>query len=108
MLLILTHKSPTVHAVFFWGEVDPEILHTCSTCPFRGLTRWGGGVFLFSPKEIGQGGYDKSYLTKNQAKKKTRRVRSSQGHTEDVCKIPRSGSKKRRGRSPANKFGVLT
>ena len=29
-------------------EVDPEILHACSTCPSRGLTRGWGVLFSFS------------------------------------------------------------
>ena len=93
-----------------------EILHTCSTCPCRGLTSGVAFVFVSSPKTFGlrwSNFSEKSHLTKNQAKKKKKGEKSdvfAKGtYIEDGCKISAkfhvSESKKRRGHSPGNKLG---
>ena len=89
-------------------------MHTsCSTCPSRGLT--SGYFFFFSPKRLVQGGpqfpknlnWRKIRQRTDKEQKNKRQVNSSQWHTEDVCKISRSESKKRLGHSPGNNFVFL-
>ena len=81
----------------FW-DTDPEILHTFSACPCRGLTRVFFSFFFFDEQywaKVGPHFPKNLSWQKSRRKQRTRqehRVRPSQGHVEDMCKISRSES----------------
>ena len=94
----------------FLRDVDAEILHACSTCPSRGQTSVFL-LFIFADKNWAKVGHIFRKILTGEISgenKKKNLVRCSQGHVEDVCTISRSESKKRRGHSPGNSFGVFS
>ena len=95
-------KEMTYHSHFYaqnskcprrcW-EIDAEILHTCFTCPSRGLTPVFFFFFFFFIANIwAKGGplFQKILTDKKTGAKKQNKnqqqVRSSQGHIENVFK----------------------